>query len=115
MKKRKRHSKLNDLVVTYTQLESAAMHALNERWVDLVNTIVPTTLSNGEEMATLGGMVCEICKQGPSDGVSVFRTGKKGPGENPHWRCQADAKADQIPEEDLILAAVIESGNATKQ
>ena len=36
-------------------------------------------------------LVCEVCGKGPrpkDGGVSIFRTGPKGPGQNPHSRCQ---------------------------
>ena len=33
-------------------------------------------------------MKCEICGQGPADGISVYRTGEKGEGVDPHWRCK---------------------------
>lgn len=34
-------------------------------------------------------VVCEVCGQGPEIGIAIYRTGGKGPGVNPHWRCDA--------------------------
>ena len=32
---------------------------------------------------------CEVCKKSPhQDGIALFRTGEKGPGVDPHWRCR---------------------------
>ncbi len=59
--------------------------------------------------------VCEVCKKGPQDDVAVYRTGKRGPGEDPHWRCSADMPKDaNIDPEVLQVVGVIESDSATK-
>ena len=31
---------------------------------------------------------CEVCKKTPNeDRIALFRTGQKGPGQDPRWRC----------------------------
>lgn len=66
--------------------------------------------------------VCEVCGQGPErDGVALYRTGKSGPGEDPHWRCSADMEASQLIDPSKIIGmqavsivALIESDGKTK-
>jgi hypothetical protein len=54
--------------------------------------------------------VCEICKKGPANDVALYRTGEKGPGKDPHWRCSEDLpKNFQVDKEVLTVVAVIES------
>lgn len=57
-------------------------------------------------------MKCEVCGQGPQSGVTIFRTGGKGEGVNPHWRCEPHAGA-QIDPETWNAVALIEQ--ATQQ
>ena len=57
---------------------------------------------------------CEVCHKGPEDGVSIFRHGKKGPGENPHWRCQQHANVENLDEEVLKLVYTIEGEQNAK-
>lgn len=55
-------------------------------------------------------MECEICGKGPMEGVSIHRTGKKGPGQDPHWRCESDMpKAKVVDQEVAELVAIIEN------
>jgi hypothetical protein len=66
--------------------------------------------------------VCEVCGKGPErDGVALYRTGAKGPGEDPHWRCSADMPdAERINPDKIIdvtvveLVSLIESDSHTK-
>jgi hypothetical protein len=51
---------------------------------------------------------CEVCRKGPENGVSVFRHGKKGPGENPHWRCQQHSNIENLDQEVLQVVCIIE-------
>jgi hypothetical protein len=63
-------------------------------------------------------MKCEICGQGPMHGTSVYRTGEKGPGKDPHWRCQFHMTHQEratVPADVMELTAVIESDNAPRQ
>lgn len=54
-------------------------------------------------------MKCEICGKGPEDGTTIHRTGKKGPGEDPHWRCEADLPWNRLPDQVVSeVVAVIE-------
>lgn len=60
--------------------------------------------------------VCEVCGHGPeTNGTAVYRTGEKGPGKNPHWRCSvhmpSSAPADPVVQE---VVALIENSNSTK-
>ena len=60
--------------------------------------------------------VCEICGQGPgTNGTALYRTGKKGPGENPHWRCSVH-KTDEVVVDPLVaeVTGLIESDGSTK-
>jgi hypothetical protein len=52
-------------------------------------------------------MKCEVCGCGPQQDVSIYRTGGKGPGINPHWRC-LQHKEQPMPEVETLVA-VIES------
>jgi hypothetical protein len=57
-------------------------------------------------------MKCEICGKGPQDGTTIWRTGDKGPGQEPHWRCDADLPPEKrISTEAAIVVAVIEVQN----
>lgn len=57
-------------------------------------------------------MKCEICGQGPMNGVTVYRTGEKGSGKDPHWRCQFHMTAEQRPDDEVAsLVAIIERDN----
>lgn len=59
--------------------------------------------------------VCEVCKKGPQHDVALYRTGKKGPGEDPHWRCSLDLPKDHtVQTEVLEVVAVIEAADETK-
>lgn len=59
--------------------------------------------------------VCEICKKGPEDDVAVYRTGEKGPGKDPHWRCSVDMpKETEVSADVLTTVAAIESQSQTK-
>lgn len=59
--------------------------------------------------------VCETCKQGPEHGVGIYRTGEKGPGKNPHWRCSAHLPSNhEVDPEVAEVTAIIESDSATK-
>jgi hypothetical protein len=63
-------------------------------------------------------MKCEVCGQGLMSGTSVYRTGEKGPGNNPHWRCQfhmTHQEREAVPGDVMELTAFIESDNATRQ
>jgi hypothetical protein len=46
--------------------------------------------------------ICEVCKKGPKDHVALYRTGPKGIGNNPHWRCSED-RAKEIAAIDEVL------------
>lgn len=61
-------------------------------------------------------MECEICHRSPNThGITIYRTGEKGPGKNPHWRCVDDLKSiQQVDPGILQIAATIESDNETK-
>jgi hypothetical protein len=59
-------------------------------------------------------ILCEICNQGIEHGVSLTRTGGKGPGINPHWRCFAHLPADKIDPAVQEVVAAIESGSQPK-
>lgn len=53
-------------------------------------------------------MQCEVCGQGPMQGISVFRTGEKG-GE-PHWRCEFHAEGMIDPETKEIVHLIEGAG-----
>lgn len=57
-------------------------------------------------------MKCEICGQGPENGTTIHRTGKKGPNVNPHWRCEFHVPSSKpIDSEIQTLVAIIEKDN----
>ena len=58
---------------------------------------------------------CEVCHKEPQkDGIGLYRTGKKGPGENPHWRCQQHANVENLDEKVLKLVYTIEGEQNAK-
>lgn len=40
---------------------------------------------------------CEVCGGSPAEGISLYRTGGKGSGINPHWRCEQHLSAPADP------------------
>lgn len=59
--------------------------------------------------------VCEICKKGPKENVAIYRTGEKGPGKDPHWRCSEDLpETYNVDQEVLTVVATIESVDKVK-
>lgn len=58
----------------------------------------------------MSDFVCEVCKKGPEEeGIAIIRTSKKGPGEDPHWRCRdhVDTPVDKAVDE---VVKLIEDG-----
>ncbi len=59
--------------------------------------------------------VCETCQQGPEQGVGIYRTGEKGVGKNPHWRCSLHLpEVNNVSPEVIEVTTVIESSQAVK-
>jgi hypothetical protein len=54
---------------------------------------------------------CEICHRTPMQGIAIYRTGKKGPGEDPHWQCTECSPLMKVDTGVAVLAAVIEKGD----
>ena len=52
-------------------------------------------------------MECEICKKGPFEGVSVFRTGPTG-APTTEWRCEEHLPSYKRNEEEIRLVSVLE-------
>jgi len=68
-------------------------------------------------MATKKEMRCEVCGGSPfndDNPVTLYRTGEKGPGKDPHWRCEADGGKDKQDPEVLEVTQIIESHGKTK-
>jgi len=53
-------------------------------------------------------MVCEKCGRNPQEGVTLHRTGLKGPGKDPHWRCQSHMDIHDIDPIVLDVVSIIE-------
>lgn len=58
-------------------------------------------------------MKCEICDQGPFQGVSVFRVGPTGK-PTKQWRCEAHLPSKNRNEKEIAIVNAIESENKTK-
>lgn len=56
---------------------------------------------------------CEVCHKEPQkDGIGIYRTGEKGPGKNPHWRCKQHLDDNVIdPNVDEIVTVIEESNH----
>lgn len=50
---------------------------------------------------------CEVCGEEPNGERVLYRTGKKGPGENPHWRCEEHLKTEDLKALDPDLQALL--------
>ena len=56
-------------------------------------------------------MKCEVCGTSPlSGGYPIFRTGGKGAGINPHWRCQQHSEI-VLDQETVEIVNIIDSTN----
>jgi len=59
---------------------------------------------------------CEICQQGPRQGIAIYRTGGKGQGVNPRWRCSLhNNQESQVADDVATVVAIIESVDQTQQ
>lgn len=47
---------------------------------------------------------CEICGRSPKNGETVFRSGEKGAGKNPGWRCRAHLTTAVDPEVNELVS-----------
>ena len=61
----------------------------------------------------VGDLKCEVCGQGPAQGVTLFRVGPKGQ-PTTHWRCEPDLATAPDPELAQTVAT-IEALGQTKQ
>ena len=59
-------------------------------------------------------MKCEICGQGLTNGVSLYRTVPKG--QVGPWRCEVHLTTKNKPDAETVeLVSIIESANGVKQ
>lgn len=54
---------------------------------------------------------CAVCGKGPIEGVTLYRTGNKGPGENPFWKCPEHIEQYKVDPAVKELTETIEKGN----
>lgn len=61
--------------------------------------------------------ICEVCGMGPRQGIAIYRTGGKGAGVNPHWRCSVHNTQDshKVSDDVAVITAVIEGIGQTQQ
>lgn len=61
------------------------------------------------------GMSCEVCNQGPMQGVTIYRTTPKG--QAPQWRCEIHRPDDKQRDDDFVreICAVIETNGKVAQ
>lgn len=57
---------------------------------------------------------CEVCGHGPQTGHTIFRTGGKGPGVNPHWRCEQHCVAAVVDPDVQQAVAIIEAAKGVR-
>lgn len=56
-------------------------------------------------------LCCEVCGKSASNGHTLYRSGKKGAGVNPHWRCSEHMNMQEVSPDVREVVEAVEVGN----